>query len=150
VLLQSVCLVSITFNVMAYIMKLNARSLSALALFSLLLTSFPSEAQNRPQQPRINTNSNLTAITDWSKTPKTETEFMQGCVGQQNLQPAQLKTKQNFCQCAFTAYKNRYNPQTFFQINSLAVKFGKDGPHLVNLMMKPELDRCSTQTNYLP
>lgn len=75
---------------------------------------------------------------------------MQGCIGQQNLQPAQRKIKQSFCQCAFNAYKTRYTPQIFSQINALAVQVGQDGPRLVNLMMKPELERCSTQTNYYP
>ena len=133
-----------------HVMKLSTISLSTLSLIYLILSSFPSQAQTRNQQPGNNTNTNLTAIKDWSKTPKTEAEFMQGCVGQQNLQPAQRKNKESFCKCAFNAYKTRYTPQMFFQINSLAVQVGKDGPRLVNLMMKPELSRCSAQTNYFP
>jgi hypothetical protein len=132
------------------VMKLNVIALSALSLFSLLLTSLPSQAQTRSQQPRTTTDTNLTTANDWSKSPNTEKEFMQGCIGQQNLQPAQRKIKQSFCQCAFNAYKTRYTPQIFSQINALAVQVGQDGPRLVNLMMKPELERCSTQTNYYP
>jgi hypothetical protein len=75
---------------------------------------------------------------------------MQGCVGQQNPQPNQSRIKQSFCQCAFNAYKSRYTPQLFSQINALALQVGQEGPRLVNLMMKPELDRCSAQTNYRP
>lgn len=133
-------------------MKLKAIALSvvSLVLFSVALNSLISQAQTRPQQPRNNTNTNPAIPTDWSKIPKTETEFMQGCVGQQNLSAAQRNIKQDFCQCAFSAYKARYTPQLFSQINGLAIKVGQDGPRLVNLMMKPELDRCSTQTNYRP
>lgn len=131
-------------------MKLNAIALSALSFFSLLLTSLPSQAQTGSQQPRTTTVTNLAAANSWSRFANTEKEFMQGCIGQLNLQPAQRKIKQNFCQCAFSAYKTRYTPQTFFQINTLAVQIRQDGPRLVNLMMKPELDRCSTQTNYYP
>ena len=129
-------------------MKFNAIALSVLSLSSLLLTSFPSQAQNRPSQPRNNTSPAV--ANDWSQSPNTEKEFLQGCMGQQNLQPAQRRSKQNFCQCAFNAYKTRYTPQIFSQINALAVQVGQDGPRLVNLMMKPELDRCSAQTNYRP
>jgi hypothetical protein len=133
-------------------MKLKAIALSTVSiiLFSLVLHSLTSQAQTRPQQPRNHTNTNSTTPTDWSKVPKTETEFMQGCVGQPNLPPEQKSIKQGFCQCAFNAYKTRYSPQVFSQINGLALKVGQDGPRLVNLMMKPELDRCSTQTNYHP
>lgn len=137
-----------------HIMKLNAISLSVLSIFSLILTTLPSPAQTRPQQRRnntnINNNTNPTVVNDWSKNAKTEAEFMQGCVGQQSLSPAQRKAKENFCKCAFNAYKARYTPQMFFQINGLASQVGQDGPRLVNLMMKPELDRCSAQTNYFP
>ncbi|MEH1767384.1 hypothetical protein [Nostoc sp.] len=127
-------------------MRTNAIALSVLSIFSLLLTSLPTTAQNRPPQPRTNP----VRVNDWSQTPNTEKEFMQGCVGQQNLQPNQRTTKQSFCQCALNAYKTRYNPQLFSQINALATQVGQDGPRLVNLMMKPELDRCSAQTNYRP
>ncbi|WP_017653009.1 hypothetical protein [Fortiea contorta] len=133
-------------------MKFKAIAVSIVSafLFSLLLTSLNSQAQNRPQPTRNNSNTNTATPNDWSKIPRTEAEFMQGCMGQQSLQPAQRNAKQNFCQCAFSAYKSRYNPQTFSQINALAVKVGQDGPRLVNLMMKPELDRCSNQNNYHP
>jgi hypothetical protein len=75
---------------------------------------------------------------------------MQGCVGQNEQQAARKKIKQSFCQCAFTAYKTRYSPQLFAQINAVANQIGQNGPLLVNLMMKPELDGCSAQTNYRP
>ncbi|MHC5677094.1 hypothetical protein [Nostoc sp.] len=127
-------------------MKIKAIALSILPIFSLLLISLSSTAQNRPPQPHTNTAS----ANDWSQTPNTEKEFMQGCVGQQNLQSNQRTRKQNFCTCALNAYKIRYNPQLFSQINALAMQVGKDGPRLVNLMVKPELDRCSAQTNYHP
>lgn len=125
-------------------MKTKAIAFSAIFIFPLLLTSLPSTAQNRPPQNRNNSN----PPTSWTQVPNTEKEFMQGCIGQQNLQPNQRTIKQNFCQCAFNAYKARYTPQLFAQINVLAVQVGQEGPRLVNLMMKPELDRCSTQTNY--
>ncbi|MEA5569029.1 hypothetical protein [Anabaena sp. UHCC 0399] len=121
-------------------------ALSILSIVPVLLTSASSTAQNRTPQPPTNP----PAPTNWSQVPNTEKEFMQGCVGQQNLQPNQRRIKQNFCQCAFNAYKARYTPQLFSQINVLAVQVGQDGPRLVNLMMKPELDRCSAQTNYRP
>lgn len=129
-------------------MNTNTIKLSLLSICCLFLAAFPSQAQNRPQPPRNNTNNAV--ANDWSKNVKTETEFMQGCVGQQNLAPAQRNIKQSFCQCAFNAYKTRYTPQLFAQINVLALQAGQDGPRLVNLMMKPELDRCSAQTNYRP
>lgn len=127
-------------------LKNYAYALSAISIFSILLTSLSSTAQNRPSQPR----NNQSAPTNWSQVPNIEKDFMQGCVGQQNLPPNQRKIKENFCKCAFTSYKTRYTPQLFAQINALAVQVGQEGPRLVNLMMKPELDRCSSQTNYRP
>ncbi|MBD2449350.1 hypothetical protein H6G76_19730 [Nostoc sp. FACHB-152] len=123
-----------------------AYAFSAVSIFSVILTSLPSTAQNRPAQPPRNP----VTPTSWSQVPNIEKDFMQGCVGQQNLQPNQRTIKQNFCQCAFTAYKSRYTPQLFSQINVLSVQVGQNGPRLVNLMMKPEIDRCSAQTNYHP
>jgi hypothetical protein len=131
-------------------MKLNPISLFVLLLFSFVLGSLPSQAQNLSQRPSAITSTNSNQAGDWSKFPKTETEFMQGCVGQKNLQPSQRRAKQSFCQCAFNAYKTRYTPQTFSQINVLATQVGQNGPRLVNLMMKPELNSCSNQTNYRP
>lgn len=123
-----------------------AYALSLVSICSILLTTIPGTAQNRNRQP----SSNPAAPTNWAQVPNIEKDFMQGCVGQTNLPPNQIRMKQNFCQCAFNAYKIRYNPQLFSQINALAVQVGQDGPRLVNLMMKPELDRCSAQTNYRP
>ena len=85
---------------------------------------------------------------DWFKFPKIEQQFMQGCLGNQTLSSDQKVIKQGYCACAFHAYQTRYNPQFFSQINAYAVQFGKAGPTLVNLMMKPELDQCSAQTGY--
>ncbi|MBE9256973.1 hypothetical protein [Dolichospermum sp. LEGE 00246] len=132
-------------------MKFTINNLFVVSLFTIILTSQISQAQTPRSQPRNNNNNNSkTANSDWANFTTTQTEFIQGCVGNQNPDPAKLKIKQNFCQCALTVYKSRYTPQTFAQINALATQVGKDGPRLVNLMVKPELDRCSAQTNYLP
>jgi hypothetical protein len=97
--------------------------------------------------------SNLQAQTptsnNWKDYARIETGFMQGCVGNtQSLTAPQRQTKLSFCQCALNSYKTRYTPQVFMQMNALAVKLGKEGPVLVNVMMKPELDSCSNQTGF--
>lgn len=120
-------------------MKLNAIACFTLSLSTLVLTSLPTLAQT-----------NAKPLTDWSQFANTEKEFMQGCMGQKKLSPVEKRIKQNFCQCAFNAYKTRYTPQIFTQINALALQTGENGPRLVNLMMKPEIDRCSTLHNYRP
>jgi hypothetical protein len=127
-------------------MKFSQIALSFLLISYLLLTSCSSQAETKPQKPAAGTKQS--AGSDWSKFPQTESQFMQGCVGQKEQQKSQKKI--NFCQCAFNAYKSRYSPQQFGQINALANQVGPNGPILVNVMMKPELDRCFAQTNYRP
>lgn len=105
------------------------------ALSSVLLTS-----NLQAQTPTSN---------DWKDYARIETGFMQGCVGNtQTLTAPQRQTKLSFCQCALNGYKSRYTPQLFMQMNALAIKLGKEGPVLVNVMMKPELDSCSSQTGF--
>lgn len=126
-------------------MKFRAVSFSAVLVSSLIGISLAVQAPSGAQQP---TASPANVPTNWSQATKTQGEFMQGCTGSQPLTAAQRRAKENFCRCAFGAYKARYTPQTFLQINSLALKLGAEGPRLVSLMMKPDLDRCSTQTGY--
>ncbi len=134
-------------------MKFNTSQLLLLSLLSLTLTPQISQAQNSPPQPG---NTNANTANDWSSHMKTQDEFKLGCVGDsKNLNPQQLKIKTSFCKCALEAYKARYNPQVFFQINNISNQAGKVGstsigPVLVNLMMKPELNRCSITTKYNP
>jgi hypothetical protein len=133
-------------------MKFKPSIAFALSLLTLILAAQISQAQtSRPQRRNNNNNTNQnTANNDWANFTTTQTQFMEGCVGNQNPNPAKLRTKQNFCQCALNVYKSRYTPEIFAQINALATQIGPDGPRLVNLMVKPELDRCSAQTNYSP
>jgi hypothetical protein len=128
-------------------MKFSRIALSFLSISYLLLASCSSQAQTKTQKPIT---SKKQSVADWSKFARTESEFMQGCVGQKAEQASRQKIKQSFCQCAFNSYKNRYTPQQFTLINNVASQIGQNGPVLVNLMMRPELDRCSAQTNYHP
>jgi|GEM_PF-2346286 len=130
-------------------MKFNAIAISLLSVFTLLLASCSSQAQNSPKKiPSSKIKQSVN--NDWSKFGDTQAQFMQGCVGQQQQEPKKKKIKENFCQCALSAYKIRYAPQLFLQINNVSNQLGQNGPVLVNLMMKPELDSCSAQTNYHP
>ncbi|MFM7369679.1 MAG: hypothetical protein ACKO2Z_18205 [Sphaerospermopsis kisseleviana] len=132
-------------------MKFKTTTVFVLSMLTLILTSQISQAQTSRPQGRNNKNTNQnTANNDWANFTTTQTQFMEGCVGNQNPDPAKLRAKQNFCQCALNVYKSRYTPQIFAQINALATQVVPDGPRLVNLMVKPELDRCSAQTNYSP
>ncbi|WP_066383061.1 MULTISPECIES: hypothetical protein [unclassified Anabaena] len=128
----------------------NSTTLLVISLLTLIFTAQVSQAQNSRPQPSNNNNNQNTANNNWANFTNIQTQFMQGCVGNQNPDPAKLRIKRNFCQCALNVYKTRYTPQIFAQINALASKVGQDGPRLVNLMVKPELDRCSAQTNYVP
>ena len=127
---------------------LNAITITGISLSSLVLSPLLTLAQTRTNTPAP---ANTAAISnDWKNFANIETGFMQGCMGTQVLPAAQKKIKQDFCQCAFASYKNRYTPQVFIQMNALAVKIGQDGPALVSVMMKPELDFCFAKTGYRP
>ncbi|MEB3338004.1 MAG: hypothetical protein VKJ46_11105 [Leptolyngbyaceae bacterium] len=128
-------------------MKLLRAIAPILSAFPLLLAVAPSQAQTQPARP---SNITPTSQATWAQFPVIEAEFKQGCVGQQPIPADRLRVKQNFCQCAFNAYKARYTPQLFTQINNLAGQAGQVGPTLVNVMMKPELDRCIAQTGFRP
>jgi len=127
---------------------------NAIALAVISLCSFVVIPSTQAQIPT--TNPNNAPVTpaptsnDWKDFPNITTGFMQGCMGTQTLPADQKKIRQNFCQCAFTNYKSRYSPQVFMQMNNLAVQIGQNGPLLVSLMMKPELDMCITRTGYRP
>lgn len=86
---------------------------------------------------------------EWSDLPF-ETQFVQGCVQGEDIGAEAFEKKKQYCQCAFDAYKNRYTPMEFMQINALAVSLGENGPHLVSLMLKPELEQCSVNSGYQP
>ncbi len=132
-------------------LKFETTKVFLLSLLTLILAAQISQAQtSRPQGRNNNRTSQNTTNNDWANFTTTQTQFMEGCVGNQNPDPAKLKAKRNFCQCALNTYKSRYTPQIFAQINALATQVGPYGPRLVNLMVKPELDRCSAQTNYSP
>jgi len=132
---------------------LKAIAFATISTASLLLFVLPIQSQ---QAPTNNTKSPVapkvppSISTNWKDFPNIEAGFMQGCIGKQALLPNQKKIKQEFCQCAFTAYKTRYTPQTFMQINTLVVKIGQDGTSLLGLMMQPEVNMCFSQTGYLP
>jgi hypothetical protein len=125
---------------------LNAIAISGISLSSVMLVTLSAQAQAQPTTPP-----NQTPVSnDWKDFGVIEQGFMQGCVGKQLLPAAQGKIKKDFCQCAFLGYRNRYSPQVFMQMNNLAVKIGQDGPTLVSLMMKPELDTCIERTGFKP
>jgi hypothetical protein len=117
-------------------------------LFALLLTVAtpvaPLFAQPSPPPP----NSQTTNAQAWAKYPNVSQQFLQGCVGTATLPHNQARVKQSYCRCALSAYQSRYTPELFAQINNVAVKIGKDGPLLVNVMMAPELSQCRTQTGF--
>ena len=115
---------------------------SAIATSAISAIASPSYSQPTEPEPPISN--------DWKDYGNIEQGFMQGCMGKQLLPAAQKKIKQEFCQCAFLSYKNRYAPQTFMQMNALAIDIGEKGPALVNLMMRPEMDVCITRTGYRP
>lgn len=139
---------------------LKAIAITAFSISFSLLVSLSTQAQEAPSEPT--TPSEPTAPSEpttaptapisnnWKDYSNIEAGFMQGCLGKQALLPAQKRVKQSFCQCAFTAYKTRYTPQTFMQINSLVVKIGQDGTSLLGLMMQPEVEACFTETGYRP
>lgn len=85
----------------------------------------------------------------WSDFPF-EAQFIQGCVQGETLGEDPLEKKQQYCQCAFETYQSRYTPVEFMQINALAVNLGENGPHLVSLMLKPELEQCSANSGHQP
>lgn len=85
----------------------------------------------------------------WSEFPF-EAQFVQGCVQGNNVGAEAFEKKQQYCHCAFETYESRYTPIEFMQINALAVDLGENGPHLVSLMLKPELEQCSTDSGYQP
>jgi hypothetical protein len=122
---------------------LNAIAITAISVSSSIFITLSAQSQTPDTAPSTPQISN-----DWKDFSSIEQGFMQGCVGKQSLPTAQSKIKKDFCQCAFLGYKNRYTPQVFIQMNSLAVKIGQDGPTLVSLMMKPELDTCSMRTGF--
>jgi hypothetical protein len=126
---------------------LNAIAIAGISLSSLILAPVTAQSQTPTETPVPNT---AATSNDWKDFANIETGFMQGCMGKQALPAAQKKIKQDFCQCAFVSYKNRYSPQVFMQMNALAVKIGQDGPALVSVMMKPELDSCFERTGYRP
>ncbi len=116
---------------------------SAIATYAIGGLANPSYSQTEePASPPVSN--------DWKDYGNIEQGFMQGCIGKQLLPAAQRRIKQEFCQCAFLSYKNRYAPQTFMQMNALAVDIGEKGPALVNLMMRPEMDVCITRTGFRP
>jgi hypothetical protein len=120
---------------------------SAIAICSMSMIATTSYAQS----PATNQPATTAPISnDWKDYGNIEQGFMQGCMGTRLLPTAQRKVKQEFCQCAFLSYKNRYAPQTFMQMNALAVEIGDKGPALVNLMMSPEMDVCMTRTGFRP
>ena len=132
---------------------LKAIAFATISTGSLLLVSLPTQSQETPTNTTDSPTEPITPpsiSTNWKDFPNIEAGFMQGCIGKQALLPEQKKIKQSFCQCAFTAYKTRYTPQTFMQINSLVVKIGQDGTSLLGLMMQPEVNMCFSQTGYLP
>ena len=127
---------------------------SAIALTFISLCSLVVIPSTQAQTPATDPNKDpvtpAATSNDWKDFPAIATGFMQGCMGKQALPADQKKIRQNFCQCALTNYKNRYTPQVFMQVNNLAVQIGQNGPLLVSLMMKPELDICIAQTGYRP
>lgn len=122
-------------------LKLVAASVIAIYGISALASPSYSQTEKPASEPVSN---------DWKDYGNIEQGFMQGCIGKQLLPAAKKKIKQEFCQCAFLSYKNRYAPQTFIQINTLAVDIGEKGPALVNLIMRPEMDVCITRTGFRP
>jgi hypothetical protein len=87
------------------------------------------------------------AAEQWADAEDIKSGFLEGCVGTEELAEA-AATKQAYCQCAFEAYSGRYSPLQFRQINALASRMEADGPVLVNLLMLPELNRCSAETGF--
>jgi hypothetical protein len=130
---------------------LNAIAITGISLSSIMVFGLQAQAQTPPTTPTQPQSPNQSPMSnDWKDFPAIEQGFMEGCVGKRLLSAAQGKIKNDFCQCAFLSYKNRYSPQVFMQINNIAVKIGQDGPALVSLMMNPELGTCSSRTGFKP
>jgi len=122
-------------------MKLNAVLLFLLSTSYFILSSSSSLAQNNSANPvKL---AKQPVDNNWSHYTKIESDLKKGCIGDK-----QEATRQKYCECTINAYKTRYTPPIFLQILGLSGQIGKQGPHLVNLMMEPELDRCSAQTRY--
>lgn len=83
----------------------------------------------------------------WKDLPFEE-QFIEGCTQGEAFGTAEFEMKQQYCSCAFQTYKSRYTPNEFMQINSVAISLGEHGPHLVSLMLKPELEQCSSESGY--
>jgi hypothetical protein len=129
----------------------NLLTKSFIVLSAIALPTFTLTLSTQAQTPETTPSTPVAPVsTDWKDFANIEQGFMQGCMGKQLLPNAQRTIKQNFCKCAFTSYKNRYNPQLFMQINNVAVNVGDNGPALVNLMMKPEMDTCMAETGFKP
>jgi hypothetical protein len=126
----------------------------SLAITSLALSASPIFANplrsNNPLRPALAQAPEAEApiSENWADFAEVKDGFMQGCIGTETLAEEAATTKQNYCQCAFEAYSNRYSPQQFLQINTLANRAEEDGPTLVNLMMAPELNSCAEKTGF--
>jgi len=96
----------------------------------------------------MTTETTVAVSESWSEVPEIKEGFLAACVGEGLLPTDQANTKRNYCECAFDVYAERYTPQHFLQINSLATKLGPEGPSLVNLMMAAELNICADTTGF--
>ena len=118
-------------------LPLTSLSLLASVITSSLLLQ-PAFAQNQSIEDK-----------KWSDFPF-EAQFKQGCLQGETIGTDAFEKKQQYCQCAFETYQSRYTPTEFMQINALAVNLGENGPHLVSLMLKPELEQCSVDSGHQP
>lgn len=66
--------------------------------------------------------------------------FLKGCL---NGKTSGVKDQPGYCNCLANAYQARYDGQTLALISQLANRGGAIGPNLVNVMMKPETQRCA-------
>ena len=87
-------------------------------------------------------------MAEWSDSNDIKEGFIQGCMGNETLDADLAETKENYCQCAFDEYANRYTPYQFLQINTLANRIGEEGLLLVNLMMGREMNSCAEKTGF--
>ena len=87
--------------------------------------------------------------TEWTEAANLEAGFLQGCNGEAPTTLLARRIKRDFCQCAFSAYSERYSPYQFAQINTLASQIGESGIALVNLMMTNGIQDCSEETGFI-
>ncbi len=67
--------------------------------------------------------------------------FLKGCLSSQSKG---IQNQPRFCNCLADAYNTRYSGNNLAVISSLAGQLGSKGPLMVDVMMTPERQVCTT------